>query len=157
MGPRGGCGCGPRGGLGSGGGCVAMAPMLPPPWGAVGPATGMRPTLHARAVGHHGAMKHQERPGSDGPELAHDEAGSRYELRLAGRVAGKAEYRREGDRIRFTHTEIDPGHEGQGLASRLAAFALDDVKTRGLKAVPQCRFIAKYIAKNEKEYGALVA
>lgn len=102
-------------------------------------------------------MKHQQQAGGEQPELFHDEAAARYELRLDGRVAGKAEYRREGGSIRFTHTEIDPGHEGQGLASRLAAFALDDVKARGLQAVPQCRFIAAYIAKNEKEYGELVA
>ena len=51
---------------------------------------------------------------------------------------------------------MDPAYEGQGLGSRLAAYALDDVKSRGLKAVPQCRFIAGYIARHEKEYGELV-
>ncbi|WP_332823689.1 GNAT family N-acetyltransferase, partial [Ramlibacter sp.] len=64
--------------------------------------------------------------------------------------------RRDGDAVCFTHTEVDTAYEGQGLGSRLAAFALDDVKSRGMRAVPQCRFIAAYIARNEKEYGSLV-
>ncbi|HEY8359824.1 MAG TPA: GNAT family N-acetyltransferase [Ramlibacter sp.] len=63
----------------------------------------------------------------------------------------------QGDWVRFTHTVVEPEHEGQGLASRLAQFALDDVRTRGLKALPQCRFIARYIERHEKEYGDLVA
>ena len=102
-------------------------------------------------------MKQQEQAGGAQPRLAHDEARSQYELHLDGRLAGKAVYRREGDRFRFTHTEIDPAHEGQGLGSRLVAFALDDVKARGLKAVPQCPFVAKYMAKHAAEYAGVLA
>jgi predicted GNAT family acetyltransferase len=101
-------------------------------------------------------MKQQEQSSRPAADVSHNEARCCYELRIAGRVAGQAQYQREGDAVRFTHTEIEPGHEGQGLGSQLAAFALDDVKTRGLKAVPQCPFIAKYIERNEEEYGALV-
>jgi predicted GNAT family acetyltransferase len=70
--------------------------------------------------------------------------------------AAVAQYVREGDALRFTHTEVDRAYEGQGLGSRLAAYALDDVKSRGMKAVPQCQFIAGYMARHEKEYGSLV-
>ena len=102
-------------------------------------------------------MKQQEQSGSGGPELAHDEARSRYEIRMQGQVAGFAQYRLQGDTVCFTHTEIDDAYEGQGLGSRLAAFALDDVKSRGRQADPQCAFIAAYIARHEKEYGGMVA
>jgi uncharacterized protein len=102
-------------------------------------------------------MKQQEQSSGSGAEVRHNEASSRYELLLDGRMAGEAQYRMQGGQVLFTHTEVEPGHEGQGLGSRLAAFALDDVKRRGLKAVPQCRFIAGYIEKHEKEYGELVA
>jgi len=98
----------------------------------------------------------QQQQGSAPPQPVHDEANSRYELRLDGRVIAFARYRREGDALAFTHTEVEEALEGQGLGSRLAAFALDDVRSRGLKAVPQCSFIAGYIARHEKEYGALV-
>ena len=101
-------------------------------------------------------MKQQEQAAGGTPELVHNEAGSRYELRRDGKVAAVAQYQVEGDAVRFVHTEVDEQFEGQGLGSQIAAFALDDVKTRGLKAIPQCKFIAAYIARHEQEYGELV-
>jgi predicted GNAT family acetyltransferase len=89
-------------------------------------------------------------------EVTNNEAESRYELRMDGRVAAMAQYTLDGDKVRFTHTEVESEHEGQGLGSKLAAHALDDVRRRGLKAVPQCKFIASYIARHEQEYGDLV-
>jgi hypothetical protein len=102
-------------------------------------------------------MKQQQQSAGGTPELRNNEAQSRYELRRDDEVAAFAQYRLEGGAVRFTHTEVDQRHEGQGLGSRLAAFALDDVKTRGLKAIPACKFIAAYIARHEKEYGDLVS
>jgi hypothetical protein len=102
-------------------------------------------------------MKQQQQTAGGAPEPVHNEAQSRYELRIGQEVAAQAQYQRQGDAVRFTHTEVNPAYEGQGLGSKLAAFALDDVKSRGLKAIPQCKFIAGYIARHEKEYGDLVA
>jgi uncharacterized protein len=70
-------------------------------------------------------------------------------------LAGFAEYRRDAARIVFTHTEIDPAFEGQGLGSRLAAGALDAVRGRQLKVVAQCPFIARYLARHQ-EYADLL-
>src|SRR4051812_14459306 len=98
----------------------------------------------------------QQQTAGSSPDLQHNEAQSRYELKIDGEVAAHADYRREGDAVRFTHTEVVPQREGQGLAARVAAYALDDVRTRGLKAIPQCSYIAGYIARHEKEYGDLV-
>jgi predicted GNAT family acetyltransferase len=100
-------------------------------------------------------MKQQQQSGAS-TEAGHDEARSRYELRQDGRVVAFAQYRREGDALAFTHTEVDGALEGQGLGSRLAAHALEDVRRRGLKALPRCSFIAGFIARHEKEYGDLV-
>lgn len=91
-----------------------------------------------------------------GPEVSRNDAADRYELRVDGHVAAVAQYRMQGEDVVFTHTEVEPEYEGRGLASRLAAFALDDVLQRGLKAVPQCPFMASYIARHEARYGNLV-
>lgn len=99
----------------------------------------------------------QQTAGSSAGNLVNNEAQERYELRMDGAAAAYAQYRIEGDRVRFVHTEVDAAYEGQGLGSKLAAYALDDVKRRGMKAVPQCKFIASYIARHEKDYGDLVA
>jgi hypothetical protein len=99
----------------------------------------------------------QQNADASNAELRHDEAQSRYELLMDGRVVALAQYARDGEAVRFTHTEVNPEREGQGLAARVAAYALDDVRTKGLKAIPQCSYIAGYIARHEKEYGDLVA
>ena len=80
---------------------------------------------------------------------------SRFEILLAGSVAGFASYRRNGDAIVFRHTEVDPRFEGHGLGSRLAAAALDNARQRNLAVVPNCPFIAAYIDEHP-QYADLV-
>jgi uncharacterized protein len=81
---------------------------------------------------------------------------SRYEVLVDGKVAGFARYRRTGDVINFYHTEVDPAFEGQGLGSKLARGALDDVRTGGVRAIATCPFISAYI-KRHPEYTELLA
>lgn len=80
---------------------------------------------------------------------------SRYDLQVDGETAGFAAYRREDDRVVFTHTEIDDRFGGRGLGSVLARAALDDVRRRGLLATPLCPFIAHFI-RTHQEYAELV-
>jgi predicted GNAT family acetyltransferase len=84
---------------------------------------------------------------------------SRYEARSGASVPAFAAYRRDEARpgvLIFTHTEVDPAFEGQGVGGRLARAALDDVRARGLRIVPQCPFISSWIAKHP-DYEDLVA
>ena len=80
----------------------------------------------------------------------------KYEVTLDGKPAGFAAYRLQDQQVIFTHTEVDSAFEGHGLGSALARFALDDVRERGLHAVPRCPFIAAYIERHP-EYQDLVA
>ncbi|KGN37107.1 GNAT family N-acetyltransferase [Knoellia subterranea] len=81
----------------------------------------------------------------------------RYEAHLGGDLAGFAAYRLDGDRIVFTHTEVDPAFEGKGIGSSLARGALDDVRANGgLTVLPLCPFIKGWIAKHE-DYQDLLA
>ena len=79
----------------------------------------------------------------------------RFELRVGGEVAAFSEYNAVKGALLFTHTEVLPAHEGEGLASRLIAFALDEVRRQGLHAIPACPFVAAYIRKHP-EYLDLV-
>lgn len=82
-------------------------------------------------------------------------ARSRYEVTVDGELAGFAQYRMfQGARV-FTHTEVSDAYEGRGVGSALAQGALDDVRARGLKLVPQCPFIAEYIRRHD-EYADLI-
>src|SRR3954451_14263465 len=89
-------------------------------------------------------------------DLARDDDAKRYTGSVHGHVAAFAEFIPAGQLVIFTHTETDPAFEGQGVASQLVTWALDDVRTRGLHVVPVCPFVKSYIAKHEDEYGDLV-
>ena len=88
--------------------------------------------------------------------LSDNPAAHRFELRVAGTVAAYAEYNTLAHALLFTHTEVLPAYEGAGHGSRLARHALDAVRSRGLKAIPVCQFIAGFIRKHP-EYQDLVA
>jgi uncharacterized protein len=79
----------------------------------------------------------------------------RYEIRDGDRVLGLAAYQRAGDKVVFTHTEIDPAAEGDGLGGRLVRGALDDVRARGLRVLPRCPFVRGWIQRHP-EYADLV-
>lgn len=83
-------------------------------------------------------------------------AAGRYELFVSGTLAGLATYVLSDDTMTIPHTEVQPRFEGQGLGARLAKFALDDARRRGLRVVPRCPFIAAYIERHS-EYADLVA
>jgi hypothetical protein len=72
----------------------------------------------------------------------------RFEIRVDGELAGFARYARRPGRIIFVHTEIDDRFEGQGLAGRLIAGALDSARAAGERVVPLCPFVASYIERH---------
>jgi hypothetical protein len=87
---------------------------------------------------------------TDNPERA------RYEILVDGDLGGYAAYRDNNGRRVFIHTVVDPDYEGHGVGSTLAQRALDDVRAKGLRATPRCRFIAAYIDRHPT-YADLVA
>ena len=89
-------------------------------------------------------------------QVARDDAGKRYTATVDGRVAALAEFIPTPELVVFTHTETDPSFEGQGVASQLVRWALDDVRARGLQVLPLCPFVKAYIGKHMDEYGDLV-
>ena len=79
----------------------------------------------------------------------------RYELRSGDEVVGFIAYRLGDGVITLVHTEVDPAHSGQGHAATLARGALDDARSRGLRVVPSCPYVASYVEKHA-EYADLV-
>ncbi len=86
--------------------------------------------------------------------VENNEAAHRFEAKVDGDVALVA-YRRSGDRIIFTHTEVPEALEGRGLGSKLAHTALDFARAQKLTVVPLCPFVAAYIRRH-REYADLV-
>ncbi len=87
--------------------------------------------------------------------ITNDSEKHRYEARIGGDLAGYCEYNLLREAIMFTHTEVLPGHEGQGVGSAIARYVLDEARELGLHVIPVCQFIAGYIRKH-REYVDLV-
>ncbi len=85
-------------------------------------------------------------------EVIHNPDQNRFEITINGQTA-LAEYNIAGKNMIFTHTEVPPAFEGQGVGSRLAAFALDYAKDNGYKIQPLCPFITSYVRRHP-EYHA---
>ncbi len=82
-------------------------------------------------------------------------AGSRYEVLLDDGRVGLLDYSVDGETVTALHTEVDPGHEGEGLGGALARRLLDDARDSGRRVRPVCPFVAGYLEKHP-EYEDLV-
>ena len=80
----------------------------------------------------------------------------RFEILVGDEVAGFAVYSVDDGVATMPHTVIEEAFDGKGLGSKLAVFALDTIRERGLKVRPLCPFIKGYIERHDA-YADLVA
>jgi hypothetical protein len=107
-----------------------------------------------------------EQTGEVQVEVADNPERGRFELRDGSHVIGVANYAlvqgdssgdgHARDRVVFFHTEVRPEYEGQGLAARLAAFALDQTVAAGRAIVALCPYIKLYLRRHPEPYAAYV-
>lgn len=81
---------------------------------------------------------------------------SRYELYVDDELVGIADYRVDGDRVVFPHTEVRRDVQGRGLGAQLVQGALDDVRAGGRQVVPRCWYVAEFV-DHHPEYRDLLA
>lgn len=81
----------------------------------------------------------------------------RYELWVGEERVGFIAYRREPAAIVLVHTDVDPRFEGRGLGSRLLASVLQDIRSRELKLVPLCPFVAAYLRRHPEDSDLVVS
>ena len=104
---------------------------------------------------------------ADRIEIVDNPERGRFEIHHAGGVIGVASYAvvaggatgdgAAPDRVVFFHTEVRPEYEGQGLAARLASFALDATVAAGRTIVALCPYIKVYLRRDPEPYAAHVA
>ncbi|PND58637.1 GNAT family N-acetyltransferase [Mycobacterium sp. ENV421] len=71
-----------------------------------------------------------------------------FTITVEGEQVGVADYvDHDGQRI-FHHTEVENAFEGRGLASIMVGEALAATRDAGLRIVPACPMVAKYIEKH---------
>jgi predicted GNAT family acetyltransferase len=79
----------------------------------------------------------------------------RFEASVDGEPAGFLVYRLRPGLLALIHTEVETRFEGRGLGGRLARFALDQARERGLAVLPFCPFVNDWM-KRHREYVELV-
>ncbi|MGI5215366.1 GNAT family N-acetyltransferase [Plantactinospora sp. CA-290183] len=79
----------------------------------------------------------------------------RFEILLDDSLAGFIGYQVESGTTVLVHTEVDPGFEGQGVGSRLAAGTLDQLRERGDTVRITCPFLLTFVERHP-EYASIV-
>lgn len=80
-------------------------------------------------------------------KITNNESANRYELYVNGSMA-KIDYQRNGNQIFLNHTEVPPELGGKGVGSKLVSLVLEDIDQQGLRLIPFCPFVKKYIQKH---------
>lgn len=87
--------------------------------------------------------------------VADNPGATRFELLDGDRVLGWVDYRPAGANLIIAHTEIEAGHDGQGLGTRLVRDMLDQLRAAGRTVIPLCPFTAAFIRRHP-DYADLV-
>ncbi len=75
----------------------------------------------------------------------------RFELHVDGELAALITYGKNSHQIALTHTETEPGFEGQGYAKQLVEFALAQAREAGSRCCRFCPYVRDYIAKHPEQ------
>ena len=91
------------------------------------------------------------------PNVVHEPAAHRYAIFIGNEEVGHLEYSQMVNEIHFTHTFVNPAHQGKNLAAILTKFALDDVRAEGQhKVVPVCSYTVRYMEKHPETQDLLL-
>jgi predicted GNAT family acetyltransferase len=84
---------------------------------------------------------------SDAPQVTDNQAESRLEFEVGGRLA-ELRYRRNGRRLVLVHTEVPPELEGGGIGGRLMTAAIDRAAQDEMTIVPLCPFARGWLQRH---------
>lgn len=86
-------------------------------------------------------------------DVVHESEKKRFAVYTEGKTA-VLKYRLAEDEVVFTHTGVPPALEGRGIGSRLVRAGLDWARAEGVRVVPMCSFVTRYIERHP-EYADL--
>lgn len=87
-------------------------------------------------------------------QVIHNPEKKRFEWNQDG-LTSMVEYVMGNNLMVFSHTEVPPALEGQGIAAKMAKFALDYARDQQLRILPLCPYIKAYIERHP-EYKPLI-
>lgn len=105
-------------------------------------------------------MSDPSRPAIEPPALVVEDvpARQRYEATTAGdapALAGLIDYQHVAGSLALVHTEVLEDFAGQGVGSRLVRDVIADARERGLRVVPHCPFVVRWLEKHPDQQDVL--
>lgn len=83
------------------------------------------------------------------PHVLHNSDLTRYEIWLDEEKIGHADYQDINGELHFTHTEVDPAHQGKNYAAILMREAFKDIQENDLgKVWPVCPYVVTYMKRH---------
>jgi len=90
------------------------------------------------------------------PHVIHNSDLNRYELWLGEQKVGHADYLNINGELQFTHTEVDPAHQGKNFAAILIREAFSDIEQNNLgKVWPVCSYVVTYMKRHPETHSLL--
>jgi predicted GNAT family acetyltransferase len=83
--------------------------------------------------------------------VEHDEKGSRFVVRLEGEDADLVYSRINSKLIDLQHTYVPESGRGHGVAEALAVAAFAYAREQGLRVVPTCPFVRRWLRHHPEE------
>ena len=88
--------------------------------------------------------------------VANDEKGRQFHAEVDGHRAHLDYLQQKDGTLNLVHTEVDPALRGKGVGEALVRYALDAARSAGVKVIPTCPFVKKFV-EHHPEYRDLVA
>jgi uncharacterized protein len=86
--------------------------------------------------------------------VVHNLKAARFEAQLPEGLA-HADYRRVGDTLHMTHTEVPDAARGRGIAAAIVQAALDFADENRLRIVPMCAYVRGYMQRHPETHALL--
>lgn len=80
-------------------------------------------------------------------EIIHNPAENRFETWVDGQLA-KLDYSEDGNTIVMTHVGVPYEFRGHGVAGVITKAGLDYARSKSLRVIPMCSYVAAYIRRN---------
>jgi predicted GNAT family acetyltransferase len=88
--------------------------------------------------------------------VENDEKGRQFHAEIDGHRVHLDYVKQPDGTLNLVHTEVDPALRGQGVGEALVRHALDAARSGGVKVIPTCPFVKKFVERHP-EYRDLVA
>ncbi|HRX03907.1 MAG TPA: GNAT family N-acetyltransferase [Anaerolineae bacterium] len=80
--------------------------------------------------------------------LTDNQAAGRFEANYGGEVLGYITYQIRDGVMQLPHTFVKPAARGQNVAALLTEHALQSARAQGLRVLPICWYVDRYIRRN---------